>query len=63
MIASVRSAADFLRENEKLLNDAPLRADVALYLPFQRWLKTDQCATSAVAAALTKENIQYRVVS
>jgi hypothetical protein len=46
-----------------LLNDAPFRADVVLYSPFQRWVKSDQCATSAVAAALTKENIQYRVVS
>ena len=63
MIAAVRPQADFLRHNEELLNDAPFRADVALYLPFQRWVKTDQCATSAVAAALTKENIQYRVVS
>jgi hypothetical protein len=63
MIAAVRPAANFLRHNEKLLNDAPFRADVALYLPFQRWVKTDQCATSAVADALTKANIQYRVVS
>ena len=63
MIAAVRPQAEFLRHNEKLLNDAPFRSDVALYLPFQRWVKTDQCATSALAAALTKENIQYRVVS
>jgi hypothetical protein len=63
MIAAVRPQADFLREHEELLNDAPVRADVVLYLPFQRWVKTDKCATSAVANALTKESIQYRVVS
>lgn len=63
MIAAVRPQADLLRKHEDLLNDAPFRADVALYLPFQRWVKTDKCATSAVANTLTKENIQYRVVS
>jgi hypothetical protein len=63
MIAAVRPAAEFLRHNDKLLNDAPFRADVALYLPFHRWTKTDQCATIAIAGALTKANIQYRVIS
>lgn len=63
MIAAVQPQADFLRRNEELLNDAPFRADVALYLPFGRWVKTDQCASSALAATLTKENIQYQVVS
>jgi hypothetical protein len=63
MIAAVRPQADFLRRNEDLLNEAPLRADVVLYLPFQRWVKTDKCAASALAAALTKENFQYRVIS
>ncbi len=63
MIAAVRPQADFLRRNEELLNNAPFRTDVALYLPFQHWVKTDQCATSALAATLTKENIQYRVIS
>jgi len=63
MIAAVRPQADFLRRNEELLNDAPFRADVALYLPFQRWIKTDQCVASALAATLTKENIQYQVIS
>ena len=62
MIAAVRPQADFLRQNEKLLNDAPIRADVALYSPFHRWLKTDECGTIAVAAELTKANIQYDVI-
>ncbi len=62
MIAAVRPQADLLHRNEELLNDAPFRADVALYLPFRQWVKTDKCAESALAAALTKENIQYKVV-
>lgn len=63
MITAIRPQADLLRQNEEVLNEAPFRTDVALYSPFYRWVKTDQCGTSAVAAALTKENIQYRVVS
>jgi hypothetical protein len=61
MITAVRPQADFLRRNEKLLNEAPFRADVALYLPFQRWTETDVCTASTLAAALTKANIQYKV--
>ena len=61
MIAAVRPQADFLRRNEALLNDAPFRADVLLFLPFRRWLETDKCAASTLAAALTKANIQYQV--
>ncbi len=62
MIAAVRPQADFMRRNEDLLNDAPFRADVALLLPFQHWVKSDQCAASALATTLTKENFQYQVV-
>jgi hypothetical protein len=62
MIDAVRPQADFLRNNENLLNGALMRTDVVLYLPFLRWLKTDQCAASALAETLTRENIQYRVV-
>jgi hypothetical protein len=61
LIAAVRPQADFLRRNEKLLNDAPFRADVALFLPFDRWTETDVCTASNLAAALTKANIQYKV--
>lgn len=62
MSAAVRPQADFLRGNEALLNDAPFRADVALFLPIHRWVETEHCTASDLAAALTKENIQYRVV-
>jgi hypothetical protein len=63
MIAAVRPQADFLRENEAALNDAAARADVILFLPFRRWLETDQCTASSLAAALTNANVQYIVVS
>jgi hypothetical protein len=62
MIKAVRPQADFLRRNERLWNDSPLRADVALFVPFRRWLETDHCIASNLAAALTAGNFQYRVV-
>ncbi len=63
MIGGIRPQADFLREHEGLLNDAPFRADVVIFAPFRRWVDTDQCAASTLAAALTSANIQYRVQS
>jgi hypothetical protein len=62
MIAAVRPQADFLRRNEAILNDTPLRADVLLFLPFRRWVENETCAASNIAAALTKANVQYRVI-
>ncbi|MCI0492208.1 MAG: hypothetical protein L0Z07_04640 [Planctomycetes bacterium] len=62
MIAAVRPQADFLRLNEALLNDAPIRSDAILFLPFRRWLETEHCTVSDLAATLTKANIQYRVI-
>ncbi len=62
MIAAVRPQSDFLRRNEELLNDAPFRDDVVLFLPFRRWVDTDRCTASKLAALLTKANIQYKTV-
>lgn len=62
MIAALRPQADFLRRHEALLNDAPLRSDATLFLPFRRWLETEHCTASDLAAALTKANIQYRTI-
>src|SRR5207245_5398870 len=61
MISWIRPQADFLRRNEKLLNDAPARRDAVLFLPFRRWTETDRCAASGLAAALTRANVQYEV--
>ncbi len=63
MIATVRPEADFLRSNESLLNEGTPRADVALFLPFKRWIETEKCAASELAAELTRANVQYRVIS
>ena len=63
MAALVRPEAEFLRQNQKLLNDTLPRCDVALFLCYRRWLATDHCAASSIAAALTRENIQYSVSS
>lgn len=63
MISEIRPQADLLRECEPLLNDAHLRADVVLFLPFRRWLETDKCTASELAAALSRENLQFRVMS
>ena len=62
MIAAVRPQADFLRRNEAILNNAPFRTDVLLFLPFRRWIDSDHCAETDLAAALTKANVQYRVI-
>jgi hypothetical protein len=63
MAETVRPEADFLRNNEKLLNDTMPRCDVALFLCYRRWLEKETCAVSALAAALTRENIQYAAYS
>jgi len=62
MISLIRPQADLLRRNEKLLNDARPRRDVALFLPFRKWLETDRCQTSRLAAELTRANVQYGVI-
>jgi len=59
----IRPQADLLHQNEKFLNDTRPREDVLLFLPFQRWLKTDRCVASELAATLTQRNVQYRVVT
>lgn len=63
MIATIRPQADLLRQQEELLNDARFRADVVLFLPFRRWVETDQCTATRLAAALTQNNVQYEVMS
>jgi hypothetical protein len=62
MCGAIRPQADFLRRNEKLLNDTRARRDVIVFLPFRRWVETEKCTVSGLAAALTKANVQYEVV-
>ena len=63
MIATIRPQADLLRANEKLLNETRARRDVTLFLPFRRWLETDECVAASLAAELSRANIQFEVLS
>ncbi len=63
MSSAIRPETDFLRRNEKLLNDTRTRRDVLLFLCFRRWLETENCAASALAAALSRANVQFTVTS
>ena len=63
MAMAIRPQADLLRSNEKLLNDTQPRCDVLLFLPFRRWIETNICNTSALAATLSRLNIQFMVSS
>jgi len=62
MITGIEPQARFLREHADLLNDTQPRRDVLLFLPFRDWLKTAECKTSSLAAALSRANIQYQVI-
>ncbi len=62
MIAGIQPQAQFLRQHADLLNDTQPRRDVLLFLPFRDWLKTTECKASGLAAALTRNNIQYEVI-
>jgi hypothetical protein len=63
MSSTIRPEADFLRSNEKILNDTKPRCDVVLLLSFHRWLDTDTCKASECAATLARANIQFTVAS
>ncbi len=63
MSSAIRPETEFLRRNEKLLNDTQPRRDVLLFLCFRRWLETENCAASTLAAALSRANIQFVVSS
>jgi len=61
--ASILPEAEFLRRNASLLNQTEPRCDVLLFLCYRRWLETDHCAASSMAAALGQANIQFAVCS
>jgi hypothetical protein len=63
MAAAVRPQTDLLRANAALLNDTDPIADVAVYLPFSRWLQTDACQPLMVCHALSRNNVQFIVLS
>ncbi len=61
MAAAVRPCADWLRSHADLLQALKPRQDVLVFLPFRRWLDTEDCAVSDLAAQLTRANIAYGV--
>ena len=63
MIAAVRPQVELLRRHAGLLNETRPRRDVALFLPFRRWLEGDRCVPSELAAELVRRNIPFEVVS
>ncbi len=62
MIRTIRPEADFLKNNAPLLTDVAARCDVALFLPFRKWLQTGDCKVSTLAAQLSQANSQYRII-
>jgi hypothetical protein len=63
MIAAVRPEVELLRKSEALLNRTHARRDAVLFLPFQRWMETNKCEASVLAAALTRANVQFEVIT
>ncbi len=63
MIAAVRPQVELLRRHAGLLNETRPRRDVALFLPFRRWLEGDRCVPSELAAELVRRNIPFEAVS
>jgi hypothetical protein len=62
MTGAIRPQAEFLRNHAPLLNHALPRREVVLFLPFRRWIETDQCVASQLAAALSRAHVQYEVI-
>ena len=62
MARIVRPQAELMKKHEDLLNECAQRRDVVIFLPFRRWLDTDQCTPASLAATLTRANIQYGMV-
>lgn len=63
MVAAIRPQADWLSSNEALLNDSLPRRDLALFLPFRRWIESADCVAARMAADLTRANVPFEVVS
>jgi acetyl esterase/lipase len=67
MIAAVRPEVDLLAQHRQWLAaaqphfDLP-RCDVVLFLPWRGWIESDVCRASALAAELSRANLQYDVV-
>jgi hypothetical protein len=63
MIAAVRPQADFLREHADLLNGTTLACDVAVFLPFDRWVESADCPILGIVSSLSRLQVPARVIS
>jgi hypothetical protein len=61
MIAAMRKQVDFYRRHKDLIQGVEPLHEAALFLPMRRFLDSDTCAVSSIAAELTRANIQFRV--
>jgi acetyl esterase/lipase len=62
MIAALRPEVDLLSRHRQWLASAPPRREVVLFLPARGWIDGDLCKPSALAAELSRANLQYEVV-
>ena len=62
MIDAVRPEVDMLRRHQQWLAAVRQRCEVVLFLPCRRWTESDVCRASAIAAELSRANLQYEVV-
>ena len=62
MIDAVRPETNLLSQHRQWLAPAQPRRDVVLFLPYRRWIETDVCKASTLAADLSRANIQYEVL-
>lgn len=63
MVSVIRPETAFLRQNKKLFSDTQPRRNVLLFLCFRRWLQTNHCVVSDLAAALSRANVPFAVAS
>lgn len=61
MIEAARRQVNFLRQHAHTYTKATPRSECALFLPMRRWLQSDTCAASDLAAKLSRDNMQYTV--
>ena len=62
MIDAVRPEVDLLGRHAEWLASSQPRHDVVLCLPARGWIDGDVCKASALAAELSRANLQYEVV-
>lgn len=59
MCTAVRPEADLLRQSAPLLNNAPRRADVVFYFPFEKWPTLSDSELINCVSIFEKQNIQF----